>query len=313
MTALGAGTALTTLHELGRPIVVLHGHKHVATARKLEGARSRHGDVIVVSGGSAGSSQTWTVGAIPDAARLWPSFNVLELDERAELPTLSVDQVSFGYKGRSSSTVARRTLLEAERDGARWRLLPFASEERFTGRPSPHLARNEATYRLRRSSTASRLDGAVARELVRGHPKRPHRYVESVEGLAGGRLVHAGRAEDVPAQLELPIGRRSSYELFRGLPRSLDALAARGARDGGAPVPFGSVKLLNRYTSGRAVLELAAPEVDGRAVFASATDLGTGEERPLRLAERTSERAIVELSPCPARTLLQLHWPLAVR
>jgi 3',5'-cyclic AMP phosphodiesterase CpdA len=312
MTALGAGTALSTLHELGRPVVVLHGHKHVATARKLEGTRSRHGDVIVVSGGSAGSSQTWTVGAIPDAARLWPSFNVLELDEEGEHRTLSVDQVSFGYKGRSSSTVVRRTLLEAEREGARWHLLPFASEERFTGRASPHLAKNEAAYRLRPSANRSRLDGAVERALTRGHPKRPHRYVESVEGLTGGRLVHAGRAADVPAQLELPIGASSRYELLGGLPRSLEALTGRGVRDGGAPAPYGSVKLLNRYTSASAVLHLAS-EVNVREVFASATDLGTGEERPLRLSERTGERAVVELSPCPARTLLQLHWPLAVR
>jgi metallophosphoesterase superfamily enzyme len=311
MTALGAGTALSTLHELGRPVVVLHGHKHVATARKLEGTRSRHGDVIVISGGSAGSSQSWTVGDVPDAARLWPSFNVLELEEDAALSTLSVDQVSFGYKGRSSATVVRRTLLEAERDGARWHLLPFASEERFSGRAAPHLAENRAAVRLCRSSRPGRLDGTVKRSLVRGHPKRPHRYVESIEGLPGATLVHEGLPREIPAQLALPIGRESRYELVGGLPRSLAALGGRGARDGGAPVPFGAVKLVNRYASATAVLELAASEVDGRRVFASATDLGTGEERPLRLAARDRERAVVELSPCPARTLIQLHWPLA--
>ena len=313
MTALGAGTALSTLHELGRPVVVLHGHKHVATARKLEGTRRRHGDVIVISGGSAGSSQTWTVGDVPDAARLWPSFNVLELDEEAALPTLSVDQVSFGYKGRSSASVVRRTLLEAERDGARWHLLPFAAEERFSGRAAPHLAENRAAFHLKRSSSRSRLDGAVERSLVRGHPKRPHRYVETIEGLPGSRLVHDGRPKEMPAQLELPIGRGSRYDLVGGLPRSLDALGGRGVRDGGAPVPFGAVKLLNRYASATAVLDLSAADVDGRAVFASATDLGTGEERPLRLAARERARAVVEVSPCPARTLIQLHWPLAAR
>ncbi|MET0413727.1 MAG: metallophosphoesterase, partial [Polyangiaceae bacterium] len=35
MTALGAGTALSTLHALNRAVLVLHGHKHYATARML--------------------------------------------------------------------------------------------------------------------------------------------------------------------------------------------------------------------------------------------------------------------------------------
>ena len=37
MTALGAGTALSTLHALNRAVLVLHGHKHYATARMLSG------------------------------------------------------------------------------------------------------------------------------------------------------------------------------------------------------------------------------------------------------------------------------------
>ena len=32
-----------------------------------------------------------------------------------------------------------------------------------------------------------------------------------------------------------------------------------------------------------------------------------------RWTPRERARAVVELSPCPARTLIQLHWPLAAR
>lgn len=47
MTAMGAGTALSTLHTLGRAVLVLHGHKHYATARLLEGITVGQGDVLI--------------------------------------------------------------------------------------------------------------------------------------------------------------------------------------------------------------------------------------------------------------------------
>jgi len=59
MTALGAGTALSTLHALGRAVLVLHGHKHYATARLSSGLADGQGDVLVVSAGSCGSVQSW--------------------------------------------------------------------------------------------------------------------------------------------------------------------------------------------------------------------------------------------------------------
>ena len=43
MTALGAGSALTTLQTLGRAVLVLHGHKHYATARLLKGLEADDG------------------------------------------------------------------------------------------------------------------------------------------------------------------------------------------------------------------------------------------------------------------------------
>ncbi|HTV21128.1 MAG TPA: metallophosphoesterase, partial [Polyangiaceae bacterium] len=49
MTALGAGTALSTFHALGRAVLVLHGHKHYATARLSSGLAEGQGDVLIVS------------------------------------------------------------------------------------------------------------------------------------------------------------------------------------------------------------------------------------------------------------------------
>src|SRR4029077_19609617 len=57
MTALGAGTALTTLHTLGRAVLLLHGHKHVPTARLVTGMSDGCGDVLIASAGSAGTRE----------------------------------------------------------------------------------------------------------------------------------------------------------------------------------------------------------------------------------------------------------------
>src|SRR5450432_3803422 len=57
MTALGAGTALSALHSFGRAVLLLHGHKHVPTARLLRGMTSGCGDLLLVSAGSAGRSE----------------------------------------------------------------------------------------------------------------------------------------------------------------------------------------------------------------------------------------------------------------
>jgi DNA repair exonuclease SbcCD nuclease subunit len=54
MTALGAGTALSTLHAFGRPVLLLHGHKHFPTARLVQGLVSGFGDLLIASAGSAG-------------------------------------------------------------------------------------------------------------------------------------------------------------------------------------------------------------------------------------------------------------------
>lgn len=101
------------------------------------------------------------------------------------------------------------------------------------------------------------------------------------------------------------------YAVLGAASRTLDG---RGPAIGVPRGPFDAVGLLNRYTAEGARLELTTDgAVDTASIFASATDLGTGEERPIRLAHRDRERAVVAMERCPARTLLRLHWPLATR
>src|SRR6185295_9160216 len=80
MTALGAGTALSTLHSFGRPILLLHGHKHFPTARLVRGLVTGSGDLLIASAGSAGRREPVHASHHADAARLWPSFNVVKLE-----------------------------------------------------------------------------------------------------------------------------------------------------------------------------------------------------------------------------------------
>lgn len=94
MTALGAGTALSTRHALNRAVLVLHGHKHYATARLLSGITESQGDVMLVSAGSCGTVQSWYPTTAKDAATLWPSFNWIELDpERITTESVSAPLV----------------------------------------------------------------------------------------------------------------------------------------------------------------------------------------------------------------------------
>ena len=168
MTAMGAGSVLSLLHSFERPVLVLHGHKHIASARKLEGMRDGEGDVILASAGSAATAQRWSprtderwadANSGGDAVRIWPSFNVVELDGDA----LAIETVSFGWKGRSAGRLANRPLVWAERRGARWSVTPTTSSEPRMG---PALRDNRAHVRLWASARhALRL---AARALASG-------------------------------------------------------------------------------------------------------------------------------------------------
>ena len=302
MTALGAGTALSTLHALGRAVLVLHGHKHNATARGLDATIAGQGDVIIASAGSAGTAKTLTPQATRRAARIWPSFNMVELDRDA----LSIEAVSFGWKGRSRGVVDQWPLVWAGREGNQWRVAPAPMSSPKVG---PRVATDEARYRLQASRMSGRWDLECLRQVTPDleASRLPH-YVETLDGIRGSRLAvlePKAKARELPYDLHLGF-EPARYRLTGAVPRTMAEARQLG---GEGASPFASVELLVRYTAGEARLVLEAPQRILEEGFASAIDVGTGLERPVRVSREGGEISVA-LRPCPARTLLRFYWPL---
>ncbi len=188
MTALGAGTALSTLHALGRAVLVLHGHKHYATARLLSGLAEGQGDVLIVSAGSCGSVQSWFPTTAKDAATLWPSFNLIELSHER----LRVEVVSFGYRGDAAGVVHTRELVSAERRGPRWNATPVRLDgEREC---SPSIVRNELICRLVSGASGARWDCICERRYTGRTDLAPAQYGDAVDALEDSELVRLDTA-----------------------------------------------------------------------------------------------------------------------
>lgn len=304
MTALGAGTAISTLHTLGRAVLVLHGHKHYATARLLDATIAGHGDVLIASAGSAGTAEQWTLAA-SSTARLWPSFNVVEW----EADRVTIDSIGFGYKGRSLGVTEPRPLARARRDGAQWRQEPIDPAELVGG--GRRLALNRAHFAIRRGG-GGRADYRCEREVrLSPDPAAPPRsrlgrYVETVTGAPEATLTPDGydAPEPLPTEVTLALDGVVSFHVRGGLYDRLDPVHHQHAD---RHAPFASVSRMNRYGARDALLE--AEGIDATDAFASATDLGTGLERPIPL-HRHAEGAVVRVRDCPPRTLLRLYWPL---
>ena len=309
MTALGAGTALSTLHTLGRPVLVLHGHKHYAAARLLTATREGHGDVLVVAAGSAGTTQSWIHETGRGTARLWPSFNVIEFDGGA----LSIDAVYFGYKGRSRSKPTRTPLVRARRRGWRWDAYPVPED--FEAQRPYRLEQNHSECRIvsSRRFASERWDVECTRWVARASSIPLRRYVETVDAPDGARLLVRGedgvsREEPLPANLAIGLDAPSRYRLEGGLFRTL-AHATRTMAD--RVSPFASVALMNRYASRSTRLAVAGLGPRAYAAFGSAVDLGNGLERPLPLwRDEGSDRLVLDYPSCPPRTLLRIYWRL---
>ena len=305
MTALGSGTALSTLHSLGRAVLVLHGHKHYATSRLLKGTRRDQGDVLIVSAGSSGIAQPWRPTWMGNTARLWPSFNLVEVNNTRAV----VQMVSFGWKGSSAGRVVFRPLVEAKRAGPRWELVPLAPRADEDD-SDPILNENRAHFLLRPSIAedgGARWDYVCTRELRSHHPLR---YLETVEGVDGASMSVDGETTPrrLPTEVELPHDGALRYRVERGLARSLK----EGRRlFGDRSAPFSSVGFMNRYRTRALSLTLEGLGSDADEAFASVTDLGTGLESPVHLEPRGAD-GIVRLhhAQCPARTLVRIYWPL---
>lgn len=309
------------LHSLERSVLVLHGHKHIASARKLEGMREGEGDVMLASAGSAGTAQRWSPRSAErwptpgdestDPVRIWPSFNVVELDEGA----LTIETVSFGWKGRSAGQLATRPLVWAEQRGARWEVTPATMAEPRTG---PALAENEGLVRLWASSRhpRARFDSLRVRGIEPGPGRSFARYREVVDGLPDGSLEQRDRegrtvlrAAALPATITVPLSERTELDVLGAVPRTLEEVRrAHGAM----AAPFPAVSLFNRYASARARLTIEGLGDAGRDAFASILDLGSGRERACRLHRSIgNDRVVLEVRDCPARALLRVHWPAA--
>jgi 3',5'-cyclic AMP phosphodiesterase CpdA len=306
MTALGAGTALSTLHTLGRSVLAIHGHKHYATARMLDGMSEAHGDVLLVSAGSAGLAQTWHDQSALGDARLWPSFNTISL----EGDQLAIDTWSFAWKREGSEKRARRALVRARRAGSQWRVEPLRQVTlEDTG---PRLAENAASFVLWPSdSHPGRWDYRCTRELSQAPGPRLRRYVEAVNGLEDGSFIAEQSAKPVklPIGIHLELGGRTEYQLLGGVFRTLSE-AERTL--GGRFSPFAHVALMNRYYSEQASLVVRGLGDAAASAFASSTDLGTGLERPMQLTRGDIPGELeLPVACCAPRTLLRVYWRLS--
>ena len=296
MTALGAGTALSTLHMFGRPVLLLHGHKHFPTARLVRGLGESSGDVLITSAGSAGQRERLHATQDPEAASLWPSFNVLQIDGGR----VSVQTVSFPSR-RSGRLPFRRDLANVTRHEARWEPGALVVRPRGGG---TRVQRDEARFVLSpsRSSPEERWDYACERQVELAPDAELRRYVEFVHGR---RDVASLSKLTGRRRVELALNGVTKYRIEDGLCRTVDV----AERMYGASTAFEWVGLLCRYGGASAVLSLGRENVGALAPFGSVTDLHTGRESPAAV-EETNDGWRLTVGDCAPRTMLRIYWPL---
>jgi 3',5'-cyclic AMP phosphodiesterase CpdA len=310
MTALGAGTALSTLHALNRAVLVLHGHKHYATARMLSGMTAGQGDVLLVSAGSCGTVQSWFPTTAKDAATLWPSFNIIELSP----DRVRVDVAYFGYRAEAVGHINSRPIVHASRERAHWRVSPVPLDTAEGDFPSTDT--NRLVCSLTPNLALPRWDCICERRYDGGGESAPEAFGEAVDAIEDaeltlldehGNLLSAAR--NPPTELTLQRGVTTRYRIVGAYCRTVaEAERLFGSRW----APYAWVGLMNRYASKRVRVELHSPGTTAlRGAFASETDLGTGLQRPLRLAPGSSDdQIVIEYANCPPRTLIRIYWPL---
>jgi|HubBroStandDraft_1064217.scaffolds.fasta_scaffold13148_4 DNA repair exonuclease SbcCD nuclease subunit len=299
MTALGAGTALSTLHSLGRAVLLLHGHKHVPTARVLRGLTESCGDLLLASAGSAGRQERINSTRDPDAARLWPSFNVV--DWRSE--RVHIETVSFSPRTTHKPRV-RRSLVHVRRAERKWEVEPVTLRAR--GVP-PRVEIDEAAFSLDPGlASDDRWDMTCRRTIKLAPGAQLRRYIEFVRVLPA--LPRGRRGPRVLRRVTLALDGETQYRYANALCRTL----REAARQYGVGSAFESVGLLCRYGAGRATLRLDRSGPGQIETFGSLTDLTTGRERPA-VVEASADRWTVMIQDCPPRSLLRIYWPLAAK
>jgi hypothetical protein len=265
---------------------------------------------MIVSAGTSGTAQAYVPNATRDAAHLWPSFNVLELDG----DEVSSEMVAFGYRSENLGQVIVRPLSKARRQGARWE--PVAVPEEGRDGDGPLLSENELVCQLVPSARRSRWDCVCERRYDGSPHHSPGAFMDTVDALEDGELCVldsggrcAGNPRSTPTDLRLTRARPVYFRIDAGICRTIsEATRLFGARWS----PYSWMGIMNRYHCERVRIEIicnVGPAL--RDAFASETDLINGMERPLPISpESDDHRIIVEYRDCPARTLIRVHWPL---
>jgi 3',5'-cyclic AMP phosphodiesterase CpdA len=303
MTAFGSGTALSMLHTLRRPVLILHGHKHYPTARVLRATAAGEGDIVVASAGSAGTTQVFEPTSPEESVHIWPSFNTIVLSAHG----IEISTTFFSPKDAAARPYVR-PLVSARRDGAGWAVEPVSVPQVL----APPVELNETAVQLEpnRRHPSDLWDMQCTRRVLPTEGVVLPEYQELIECLAGsscrGADIQRVKGSAYP-RLRVRPGRDSSYHVAGGLCRSF-AWAARVHR-GLDCTPFEWVGLMVRHPSRHARLLLRGlPDAAGLA-FGSVTDLHTGRQWPVGVSAGGDEVTFT-LSPCPARHLLRIHWPL---
>lgn len=307
MTAMGAGTVLSCMHTMRRPVLVLHGHKHYPTARLLKGIRYGENDVALLSAGSAGVTET------PDARLLsvWPSFNAMRI-ERGDEGTHSVHVtiVAFPPAGHPDEREIRCTALVSLASRTDHPVLEVREP-----RPRPHVSewtRNEASYRLDEDGDV--VHAVVSRrvEVVEGTPSaKEGEWCDHLDGLPGASVRVVDYDVGLPSLQKFHlVGTRgeATYTITKALAANADA----AGRFYDESTPYEWIGLPNRYPCAEVRLRVEFTAARLASAFASITNLATGMEMPVQL-ERGGDAAWAVVEACPPRHLLRIYWRLPKR
>lgn len=319
MTALGAGSTLSTLHALNRAVLVLHGHKHHPSARHMKGLSSEDGDILLVADGSTGKAEPWHVTKqhVTDPPwPLWPSFNVIQFDAK----NIRVETWAYPHDQRAEMTSIRRLLVTGERSKNRWFVQTDSLSEaslradRDAEIHESRVLRNEAHVELRDADQKVPFWTAhVLRRLVIQATSEGSRILHKdyVDGAPGAFLIRSDSQEKIPcpAQIEFEVTSNVSeyaYTLYHGLCGTYEqAIRSYDKRT----APYDWIDLFNRFACAEATLVLQRYPEGLTKPFAALIDLTTGIERPLPL-DRVGNRYELHVRNCQARTLLRIFWPL---
>ena len=293
MTALGAGSALSTLQAFGRPVFVLHGHKHYPTVRVLRGSLKDQGDVVLLAAGSAGLALALDDGDEENVARLWPSFHVIDVQDR------DVKVRTVAYYG--PHTPARRELLHVTAEGQSWKIDP--TDDRIAHRSAKlEWNRSDVTLRPCSGRQDSRWDLLAVRSV---RAATAMEYSEHLRAASGASFqVEGARVDPETRSIDLPTdGSLYAYRLIGGAVRTVrEAIREYGASD-----PYEGVELLCRYESAEARLTLRG--LPGTSIpFGSLVDLTRGRAMPHPITTRDDGVIEMVVKDCGPRMQLRIQW-----